>query len=174
MPRMRKWVLHCTYRYVTKQKETGETYSSQSRPTISVEATTERAARDKALKQCRKRTSSDWWPVISDAPGVRARPGSGAGLMTGGTISHAEHASDLEARAGNVLARATGMHPASEARRDAMLQGAALAGLAQSHRIAALTEALGEYLGDDSHIDGIKTAIRDGLESIRADGVGVG
>jgi hypothetical protein len=66
MPRMRTWVLHCTYRYVTKQKETGETYSSQNRPTLSIEATSERAARSKALKQCRKGISTDWWPVISD------------------------------------------------------------------------------------------------------------
>lgn len=50
----------------------------------------------------------------------------------------------------------------------------ASATLALSHRIAALTAALGDYLGDDSHLDGIKREIRDGLEGIRADGVGVG
>jgi hypothetical protein len=66
MPRMRKWVLHCTYRYTVQQKETGETYSSKNRPTISVEATTEKAARNKALKQCRAGITTDWWPVIGD------------------------------------------------------------------------------------------------------------
>jgi len=70
MPRKHTWVLHCTYRYVTKQKETGETYSARSNPTLSIEATSEAAARKKALKQMRERTGTDWWPVISDSLSV--------------------------------------------------------------------------------------------------------
>lgn len=33
--------------------------------------------------------------------------------------------------------------------------------LALGQRVADLTDRLGEYLGDDSHLDGIKRAIRD-------------
>lgn len=64
MPRKRKWVLHCTYRYTVQHRETGETYSASNRPTIAVEATTEKAARAKALKQCEK-IGTDWWPLLS-------------------------------------------------------------------------------------------------------------
>jgi hypothetical protein len=67
MPRMKTYILHATYRYVTKQKETGETYSAQSRPTLSIKASSQKAAENKAIKQCRERISTDWWPVVSDS-----------------------------------------------------------------------------------------------------------
>jgi hypothetical protein len=63
---VKTYVIHATYRYVTKQKETGETYSAQSRPTLSIEASSEKAAINKARKQMKERTGSAWWPVISD------------------------------------------------------------------------------------------------------------
>lgn len=37
-----------------------------------------------------------------------------------------------------------------------------------------LRDQLLEALGDDSHLDGIKREIRDGLDAIRVDGIGVG
>lgn len=65
MPRMRKYVIHATCRYVVKQKETGETESGQNRPTIAVEATSRSAAIKKATKEQEERIGTDWWPVIS-------------------------------------------------------------------------------------------------------------
>lgn len=62
---MKTYVIHATCRYVTKQKKTGETYSAQNRPTISVEASSEKAAINKARKEQEKRIGTDWWPVVS-------------------------------------------------------------------------------------------------------------
>lgn len=62
---MKTYVIHATCRYVVKQKETGETYSAQNRPTISIEASSESAAIKKARKQEEKRIGTDWWPVVS-------------------------------------------------------------------------------------------------------------
>jgi hypothetical protein len=65
MPRMKKYVIHATCRYVVKNKEDGRTESGTSRPTISVEASSESAAIRKATKEQEKRIGTDWWPVIS-------------------------------------------------------------------------------------------------------------
>lgn len=46
--------------------------------------------------------------------------------------------------------------------------------LALCERVAELSIVVAEVLGDDSHLDGIKREIRDGLEGIRSDGIGVG
>lgn len=65
MPRMKTYVIHATCRYVCKSKEDGRTENGQNRPTISVEASSEKAAINKARKQQRERISSEWWPCIS-------------------------------------------------------------------------------------------------------------
>lgn len=62
---MKTYVIHATCRYVCQQKETGETYSAQNRPILSIEASSEKAAINKARKQQEKAIGSDWWPVIS-------------------------------------------------------------------------------------------------------------
>lgn len=64
---MKTYVIHATCRYVVKNKEDGRTECGQSRPTIGVEASSERAAINKATKQMKKRYTSDWWPVVSFA-----------------------------------------------------------------------------------------------------------
>lgn len=62
---MKTYIIHATCRYVVKGKEDGRTESGTNRPTISVEASSERAAINKAAKQQRERIGSDWWPVVS-------------------------------------------------------------------------------------------------------------
>lgn len=62
---MKTYVIHATCRYVVKQKETGETYSAQNRPTVSVEASSQGAAIRKATKEQRERIGTPWWPVVS-------------------------------------------------------------------------------------------------------------
>ena len=64
---MKTYVIHATCRYVVKNKETGQTESGQNRPTISVEASSQMAAINKARKQQKERISSDWWPCVSFA-----------------------------------------------------------------------------------------------------------
>jgi len=70
MPRMKTYILHCTYRYTVRQKETKELYSAQSRPTLSIDASSEQAAINKAKKQMRERTGTAWWPVLHDSLSV--------------------------------------------------------------------------------------------------------
>ena len=65
MPRMKTYVIHATCHYVTQQRETGETYSASNRPTISIDASSKRAAINKATKQQRERIGTAWWPVVS-------------------------------------------------------------------------------------------------------------
>lgn len=62
---MKTYIIHATCEYTVKQKETGETYTAKNRPTLSVEASSEKAAINKATKQQRERAGSDWWPVVS-------------------------------------------------------------------------------------------------------------
>lgn len=62
---IKTYVIHATCRYVVKNKETGETESGTRRPTISVEASSERAAINKARKQQKEGIGSDWWPVVA-------------------------------------------------------------------------------------------------------------
>lgn len=62
---MKTYIIHATCRYVVKSKETGQTESGQNRPTISVKASSERAAINKATKEQRERIGTDWWPVVS-------------------------------------------------------------------------------------------------------------
>lgn len=64
MPSMKTYIIHATCRYVVKSKETGRTESGQNRPSISVEASSEKAAINKAMKQQRERIGSDYWPVV--------------------------------------------------------------------------------------------------------------
>ena len=64
---MKTYVIHATCRYVVKNKETGQTESGQSRPTLAIEASSEGAAIRKATKQMKKSYSSDHWPVVSFA-----------------------------------------------------------------------------------------------------------
>jgi hypothetical protein len=64
---MKTFVIHATCRYVVQNKATGETYSAQNRPTISIEASSEKAAINKATKQEKKRIGTDYWPVVSFA-----------------------------------------------------------------------------------------------------------
>lgn len=65
MPRMKNYIIHATCHYVIQQKETGETYSATRRPTISIEASGEQAAINKAKKQQKEAIGSGWWPCIS-------------------------------------------------------------------------------------------------------------
>lgn len=65
MGRMKTYVIHATCRYTVKQKETGETYSATNRPTLSIEASSQQAAINKATKQQKAAISTDWWPCIS-------------------------------------------------------------------------------------------------------------
>ena len=62
---MKTYVIQATCRYVVRNKETGQTENGQNRPTIQVEASSERAAIKKATKQQKERIDSDWWPVVS-------------------------------------------------------------------------------------------------------------
>ena len=62
---MKTYIIHATCRYVVQHKETGETYSAQNRPTISIEASSEKAAINKATKQQKKAIGTDWWPCVS-------------------------------------------------------------------------------------------------------------
>lgn len=62
---MKTYVIHATCNYVTRQKQTGETYSATRRPTMSVEASSEKAAINKAKKQQKAAIGSEWWPCIS-------------------------------------------------------------------------------------------------------------
>lgn len=62
---MKTYILHCTVNYVCKQKETGETYSATQRPTLSVEASSQKAAENKARKEREEAIGTDWWPVVS-------------------------------------------------------------------------------------------------------------
>jgi hypothetical protein len=59
------YVIHATCRYVVQNKKTKETESGQNRPTIAIDATTERAAIRKATAQQKKAISSVYWPCIS-------------------------------------------------------------------------------------------------------------
>lgn len=59
------YVIHATCRYVVQNKETKACENGQNRPTIAIEATSERAAIRKATAQQKKAISSDYWPVIS-------------------------------------------------------------------------------------------------------------
>lgn len=65
MPRMKTYILHCTVDYTVQQKETGETYSATQRPTLSVEASSQKAAENKARKEREKAIGTEWWPILS-------------------------------------------------------------------------------------------------------------
>ena len=65
MAKMKTYILHATVNYVCREKKTGETHSATRRPTISIEASSEQAAINKAKKQQKEAIGTDWWPVIS-------------------------------------------------------------------------------------------------------------
>jgi macrodomain Ter protein organizer (MatP/YcbG family) len=62
---LKTYVIHATCRYVCQNKETKRTESGQNRPTISIDASSEKAAINKATRQQKKAISSEWWPCIS-------------------------------------------------------------------------------------------------------------
>jgi len=62
---LKTYILHCTVDYTVQQKETGETYSATQRPTLSVEASSQKAAENKARKEREKAIGTDWWPILS-------------------------------------------------------------------------------------------------------------
>jgi hypothetical protein len=62
---MNTYVIHATCRYVVQNKKTKACENGQSRPTISVDASSEAAAIRKATKQMKDSYASDYWPVIS-------------------------------------------------------------------------------------------------------------
>lgn len=65
MPRMKRYIIHATVHYVVQSRETHETESGTQRPTLTVEATSERAAIDKATKERREAIGTAHWPVVS-------------------------------------------------------------------------------------------------------------
>ncbi len=99
--------------------------------------------------------------------------------MADAIMTKAELAAGLEESAAKAI---NGLSEYDDPRNPGYLQFAMLAQaqatLALSLRTADQTDrlerALGDAFGDDSHLDGIKKEIRDGLDAIRVDGVGVG
>ena len=59
------YIIHATCNHVVKNKETGQTENGTSRPTISIEATSEAEAIEIATKQQEERVGTEWWPVVS-------------------------------------------------------------------------------------------------------------
>lgn len=64
MPRLKRYIIHATCHYVVKSKETGATEKGTSRPTISVEASSEASALAKARKKQEQSIGSDYWPCV--------------------------------------------------------------------------------------------------------------
>lgn len=62
---MKTYIIHATCDYVVQNKKTGETYSATYRPTISIEASSKKAAIIKARKAEEKRTGTAYWPLVS-------------------------------------------------------------------------------------------------------------
>lgn len=62
---MKTYILHCTVDYTLQQKETGEMYSATQRPTLSIKASSQKAAENKARKEREKAIGTDWWPILS-------------------------------------------------------------------------------------------------------------
>lgn len=65
MPRIKTYVIHAVVRYVLKSTKDGRTESGEARPTISVDASSEQAAINKARKAQIKRVESPYWKCVS-------------------------------------------------------------------------------------------------------------
>lgn len=59
------YVIHATCRYVVQNKKTKVCENGQNRPTIAIEATSERAAIRIATRQQKAAISSSHWPCVS-------------------------------------------------------------------------------------------------------------
>ena len=62
---MKTYIIHATVRYVLHNRTSGEPYSAQSRPTLSIDATSEGTALRRARKQEKARLETDCWKVSS-------------------------------------------------------------------------------------------------------------
>jgi hypothetical protein len=62
---VKTYIIHATCDYTVKNKTTGEHYSATNRPTLSIEASSEKAAIRKATKEQRKAIGTEHWPVLS-------------------------------------------------------------------------------------------------------------
>lgn len=62
---MKTYIIHATCRYVVQSKADGRCENGQNRPTISIDASSEKAAISRATRQQKKAISSEWWPCIS-------------------------------------------------------------------------------------------------------------
>ncbi len=61
---MRDYIIHATVHFVVQSKETGQTKHGTRRPTISVRASSEQAAINKARKQQKEAIGTEYWPVV--------------------------------------------------------------------------------------------------------------
>lgn len=62
---LKTFIIHADVDYVTKQKETGETYAATTRPTLTIAAADLEEALEIAAAQETERISTEWWPVVS-------------------------------------------------------------------------------------------------------------
>jgi hypothetical protein len=76
--------------------------------------------------------------------------------MAGSASYHDGEALKFAARAEDLLAKA-----ARSGQPGQVTAAQAFATLALAHRTAEQTAMLGQYLGDDSHLDGLKVTLRD-------------